>query len=366
MSTDHSARNAGLVAIAALAKSHGLTPADIEGALAGATTDLPTVAQLVADLLDDNEYSPRTVKTYQTGWLLLEELYGERVCSDVTVKELRAAKAEAVRRAQERLVDRNVGRADKGLTPLDSTSHGAGENFVRAARALWQRAIDDHGLRPEDSPAAKVAVGKRPPSVRRRPLERHELEQVFAAAAGGGNDPMLDVLLVRAGFELGARQEGLVNLRIMDIDLDRQTVVLYEKGSKRREQPASRALLVALLDLASQRGASEPTDNVLRFRPRGGQPSRPITSRRFDTLYTRIRAELPAWATHVSSHWLRHTAGRRIERIAGEAVAGRFLGHKPSSVTAGYTTTLDHEVAAAWSEAMGEPHPLADDTKAGW
>jgi hypothetical protein len=64
-----------------------------------------------------------------------------------------------------------------------------------------------------------------------------------------------------------------------------------------------------------------------RHAPGGGQLLRyasgqPITSRRYDHLWTRIGAHLP-WARtqQVSTHWLRHTTLTWVERNFGYAVA---------------------------------------------
>lgn len=43
---------------------------------------------------------------------------------------------------------------------------------------------------------------------------------------------------------------------------------------------------------------------------------------RFNNLFERIQAEIPRAASEgASRHWLRHTGGRAIERIAGQSVA---------------------------------------------
>lgn len=190
---------------------------------------------------------------------------------------------------------------------------------------------------------------------------------LFRVATTGGNDPMLDVVLIRGGYELGARQEGPINLREIDLDFERQTVWLDEKFGKRREQPASLELMTMMRELGRERGA-KPHETLLRYKPRGKQTvGSPMTSRGFDTLFKRARADLP-WAdeVQVGFHFLRHTMARRIERFAGKSVARTFLGHAPADTTAGYTGALDGEVALAWSRVTHGQHPLATAAEQGW
>lgn len=58
-----------------------------------------------------------------------------------------------------------------------------------------------------------------------------------------------------------------------------------------------------LREHAQQRGATKPTDQLLRYRN-----GTPITTRRYDHLWTRIGTHL-SWVTTqgVSTYWLRHT-----------------------------------------------------------
>ena len=54
----------------------------------------------------------------------------------------------------------------------------------------------------------------------------------------------------------------------------------------------------------------------------------PITSRRYDHLWTRIGRQLPWVRTQqVSTHWLRHTTLTWVERNFGYAVARAYAGH---------------------------------------
>lgn len=355
--------------IDALKAQMAATGITVEDLAAGpAPSRLPTVADAVANIKAKNRYSPKTVKTYTTGWDLLVALHGDAHLDQLTFEDLEQVAEKARRNAGARWERRNVVRSADGRRTYDHDGQGAFESCVRAIRAVYTREYRKAGLAADQSPAKHVDIPTRKPNAR-RPLTRHELERTFEVAATGGDDPVLDVLLLRCGYELGARQEGLINLRLKDLNASRQTVTLDEKFGKKREQPTSRRLLQELEEMARERGASAPDDIVLRYRPRGGQAGRPLTSRRFDTLVQRIRDGDPTLEElHFVYHLLRHTIARRIERAAGKAVARRFLGHAPKGgdVTDNYTRTLDGETAAAWSEVMGESHPLAQRYDSTW
>lgn len=169
------------------------------------------------------------------------------------------------------------------------------------------------------------------------------------------NDPDLDLLIVRFHLETGARREGALNLRRRDLDPERATVWLREKGDSDREQPVSPALLALLQRHTASRGGDDLDDPVLRTRQ-----GAPISARRYDTIFDRARSCFP-WAqrTPVSAHVLRHTAITAVGRLAGYPVAQAFAGHAPLSVTGRYLHANLTEVAVAVSVLTGQTHPLA-------
>lgn len=179
----------------------------------------------------------------------------------------------------------------------------------------------------------------------------------------GGDDPHLDTLLLRFHSETGARRGGAIALRLRDLDERNLCVRLHEKGGTSRWQPVSRTLFQALLNHAAARGATQPDDQVFRYRPtKGATTGAPLTRRRYNTLANRWQRELPWAALYcVSPHWLRHTALTAAERIGGSyGVARAFAGHAvPSDATTTYIKAGLADVAAVLVAMTGEPHPLA-------
>lgn len=301
----------------------------------------PTVADYVPIVAAS--YQPRSRRTYGSYWMITVELLGAITLEQVTVDDLLTVADEAARRAKQRRAGSD-GRASR-------------ESCVAAMRAVFSRA-HKAGLVPTN-PALLVDKPRRLPN-RRRALNEAELNDLWTAAAATTNDPDLDLLLLRFHLESGARRMGAINLRVKDLDHARQTIWLREKFGTEREQPISRSLLNAVADLASARGSTQPDDPALRTLHRDGGALAPVSDRTYDRIFTRVQARVP-WAarTPLTAHVLRHTAITAVERVAGFAVAAKFAGHTPGSVTGTYTKADITEVAAAVAMLTGEPHPLA-------
>jgi integrase len=177
-------------------------------------------------------------------------------------------------------------------------------------------------------------------------------------AATTGNDPELDTLLLRLHTETACRRGGALALRPADLDPDQCLILLREKGETVRWQPVSPTLMRHLAQHAQERHA--PRDSqLLRY-----ADGKPITSRRYDHLWTRIGRQLPWVATQqISTHWIRHTTLTWVERNFGYGIARAYAGHTDSggetSATATYVRADLPEVATALATLTGEPHPCA-------
>lgn len=238
-----------------------------------------------------------------------------------------------------------------------SDGRASRESTIAAVRAIFTRA-HKAGVVPSN-PALLIDKPRRLDS-RRRALSQAELDDVWAAVAATTKDPDLDLLLLRFHLESGARRMGAINLRIRDLDHARQTLWLREKFGAEHEQPVSASLLSAITDLATSRGAVRPDDHALVLdRPRNGMLVG-VSDRTYDRIFTRAQAVVP-WSerTPLTAHVLRHTVITAVERVAGYAVAARFAGHTPGSVTGTYTKADIVEVAVAVAQLTGEPHPFA-------
>lgn len=317
------------------ASALGLEIGDLVSADASHRRRLVTVAEWVATV--EPTFGARTAATYRPYWRLTIERLGGQPIAGVTVEDLQTVVNDAVALAITRRPD--------------STGRATQETCVAALRAMFARAVAAGVV--TASPAAAVAKPRRLRS-RRRALDDPEVAELIDAVRLTSRDPDLDLLLVRFHLETGARREGALHLRRRDLDDARSTVSLREKGGTEREQPVSPSLLRQLVRHHAAR-ANGLDDAVFRT-----TTGRPISGRRYDTLFGRARAAL-AWydRTPVSAHVLRHTAITAVGRLAGYPVAQAFAGHAPPSITGRYLHASPAEVAAAVAALTGEPHPLA-------
>jgi integrase/recombinase XerC len=222
--------------------------------------------------------------------------------------------------------------------------------------------VDDGLIAEADNPARKVAKPRRLPSTRRA-IADARLAEINEVAATTGDDSELDTLLLRLHTETACRRGGALALRPTDLDPDQCLILLREKGETVRWQPVSPTLMARLVQHGQDRHA--PREGQL-LRYASGQP---ITSRRYDHLWTRIGKHLPWVATQqISTHWIRHTTLTWVERNFGYAVARAYAGHTDVGGEAGATSTYVRaslpEVAAALAALTGEPHPLT--AQGGW
>jgi len=315
----------------------GVNAADLEE-----RPPVPTLDEYLPRIM--GAVGPGMLRAYRPYWNHLSVAFGTRRLDTVTATEIEELEYRVAANAAQRSSSR-YGRS-------------ARESFIAAARAIYSRAIADDLLPVGSSPAHRVAKPRRLPSTRRA-LTTTELEQINTIVRGSGNDPVLDSLLLRLHTETACRRGGALGLRVCDLDAGECLVRLREKGQTVRWQPISPPLTHALIRLAEVRGARQPGTNLLRYRD-----GRPLTYRRYDNLWNRVRGEL-SWAAAqgVSTHWLRHTTLTWVERNFGYGVARAYAGHtdRAGASTTTYIKADVQAVAGALAAMTGHRHPLAVD-----
>jgi integrase/recombinase XerC len=330
--------DADLQAARLLLNRLGVRPEDLLAASETRQHLAPTFADYVPVV--SAAVSDGTRRVYGSYWKKLVEHWGERRLDEPSASE--------IEQLSRRLRDERVIRRNARGGQLTS------EHFIAATRCVYKHAVDDKLI--SDNPARRVAKPRRVASTRRA-VQNDRLAEINAVAASTGNDPALDSLLLRLHTETACRRGGALALRPCDLDVEQCLIWLREKGATTRWQPVSPTLMDHLLRHAEERGA-QPTGQLLRYWNR-----HPITRRRYDHLWHRIGTHLP-WvaAQGISTHWIRHTTLTWVERTYSRAVAQAYAGHAEDSgegATATYVRADVHEVAAALSALVGEPHPLA-------
>ena len=331
--------NADLEAAALLLARMGVTAEQLLAAAAPGRTDVPTFREYIEQLSSAVPASTR--RAYATYWRRIADEWGDRRINEPTPTEIQRLCEDQ----KPHVVMRRNTRGGRSAT----------EHLISALRCLYRHAVADNLITERDNPAARVPKPRRLPSTRRA-IPDHRLAELFAVAATTGDDPDLDVLILRLHVETACRRGGALALRPCDLDVNQSLVMLREKGDTTRWQPVSPTLTRHLLNHARTRGAA-PSSRLLRYRD-----GRHVTARRYDYIWARVRQELRwAAAQQISTHWLRHTTLTWVERRHGYAVARAYAGHVDNSsagTTATYVRAGIDEVAAAVAALTGEPHPL--------
>ena len=264
-------------------------------------------------------------------------------------EKLRQRRFEAARKEGNQIVLADVVVTDDDLSPKIGNS--GKEGAITAIAWLFNTATADliH-----ESPATGIRKPRRV-KTRKRSFSDSELRQVVSVAIATASDSHLVELLLWLYLVSGARLgEGLA-VRLSDIDVDRQTVLLGSKGGEKTEQPLPLSLIVALMDHAYERGATAADDRIFRNRY-GCAISKKIPEQMWDA----VRNEL-GWADDIkaATHSLRKTGAKAVERHAGVAVSDAWLRHAAPTLNGVYTGATLDEVATAVADLTGEPHPLA-------
>ena len=260
----------------------GLSPADL-AAVPQPRTPVPTFAEYVPVV--SAGVSDGTRRAYGSYWNRIVDHWGDRRLDEPTPSDIRQLMAYV----KTHVVARRNARGGRS----------AEEHLVAALRCLYQRAVEDGLIAEADNPARKVAKPRRLPSTRRA-VPDTRLAQINEAAAATGDDPVLDTLLLRLHTETACRRGGALALRPDDLDPDQCLIRLREKGETVRWQPVSPTLMGRLVQYGRERHAP-PDGQLLRY-----ASGRPITSRRYDHLWTRLGRHLPWVRTQqISMHWIR-------------------------------------------------------------
>ncbi|MEV1154881.1 hypothetical protein ACIBTW_25660 [Micromonospora parva] len=202
----------------ALLKHLGLSPADLTRPDVRA---VPTVADYLPCVVA--AASPGTRRAYGSYWRRMADGLGERRIDDVSATDLEALMRQSTAGARSRRNSRQ--------------GRHAGEHFIAAARAFYNRAIADGYLAAVDSPAHRLRKPRRLPNTRRA-LTPHELEEINRVARGSGNDIILDALLLRLHTETACRRGGALALRLIDLDTDHALIRLRRRAARNAGSPS--------------------------------------------------------------------------------------------------------------------------------
>ena len=253
---------------------------------------------------------------------------------------------------------------------LQRTRGLAAASISRKAAALRTgfRFLARRGLVPDD-PAAGLGAPKGP---RRLPvvLKPRQVDRLLAGPDPADPVGLRDRAILELLYATGIRVGELCGLRLGDVDLAADTVLVLGKGAKQRVVPFGEPARAALLDYlvkgrvamlpgggrpAASAGASKgdaKTDQDALFFNRRG---RPMTQRDVRGMVERYRAAtgVPAGT---SPHTLRHSyATHLLEGGADLRAVQELLGHVALTTTQTYTHVSNERLRRVYEQA----HPRA-------
>jgi integrase/recombinase XerC len=253
---------------------------------------------------------------------------------------------------------------------LQRTRGLAAASIARKAAALRTgfRFLARGGLVPDD-PAAGLGVPRGP---KRLPvvLKPRQVERLLAGPEPVDPVGLRDRAILELLYATGIRVGELCGLRLGDVDLAADTVLVLGKGAKQRLVPFGEPARAALLDyLVKGRAAMLPGTgraaspakatgrdraddrDALFFNRRG----RPMTQRDVRAMLERYRAAAGAPAG-TSPHTLRHSyATHLLEGGADLRAVQELLGHVALTTTQTYTHVSNERLRRVYEQA----HPRA-------
>ncbi|SDO03451.1 Site-specific recombinase XerC [Klenkia soli] len=291
------------------------------------------------------------------------------------------------RRGLKRTVARNAARLATGRQLLHADGRGAHEQFIQACRWMFTWLVDEN--RTSANPALKVKLLPRQEAAARS-LSTEEFMEVYDVAVSTGQDAILDGLILRHLVIQGVRRGALLGLTCGGLEVESRQIGYWDQKKKTwRKRPTTSTHMADLLGhavargprVAAPAGATEverrhgipnltDADPVFYGRPEdtfdaeGNFVSRtvhPITRKRIERLFTRVRRHLP-WTERVElrPHDIRHTSARIIYRAADQQMAKLHLAHDGGSTTDHYLKERLDELAKL-KEQLFEPGAGPDE-----
>lgn len=261
--------------------------------------------------------------------------------------------------------DLTAERVGRFLNSLESERH----NHVRSRnqRLTALKGFFDHiaGQAPEawqEAERVRAIPTKRVAPPRTFFLERDEIETLFNRIDTSGSLGLRDQTILLFLYNTGARVQEVSDLRVQNLELDRQRVHLHGKGDKWRTCPLWDQTVLLLRKLLADRPRTAADQPVFR-----SQRGNPLTRFGLYKIVRRHTRELSA-AAHtaqrppISPHHFRHpTAVHLLEAGVEVNVIRDWLGHVSLETTNRYAEiTIAMKQKAL--EACAPPGCSADDS----
>ena len=223
---------------------------------------------------------------------------------------------------------------------------------LAAVRSLY-RWLAQEGV-VEQNPAALVTTPKLPKKLPRVPT----IEEMNTVLDGEMPDaaafPERDRLILELLYGCGIRNSELTGIKLDDIRLSTEAILIRGKGKKERYVPFGESVKVALaayLPVRQRILAGKKNTSALLINQRGG----PLTTRSVGRIVKKI-AVAKGLSPDVHPHTLRHAFGTHmLEEGADLRAIQEMLGHERLSTTQRYTQLSIKHVLQVYDQT----HPRA-------
>jgi site-specific recombinase XerD len=216
--------------------------------------------------------SERTITTYLIGLRQAETFLRERPdrarCTDERERAtIRPTTLEAASRA-----DLEAFMADLQDLVVGRRTASTAATYYKVLKVLYAWLLDEQEIQAD--PMARM----KPPLVVAKPIPivaADGLKRLFQACAGAGFEARRDTALIMLLLDTGARREEMAGLKLTDVDLDLDVLLVLGKGRRERALPFGRK-------------AGEALDRYLRVRARHKDAELPW-------LWLGLKGRLTAW-----------------------------------------------------------------------
>lgn len=188
------------------------------------------------------------------------------------------------------------------------------------------------------NPAEKLSlprIPKRPPSA----LSQEEIRQLLNSPEPGEPDYYLDRAILFLLYSGGLRVSELANLRIDNINLERQHIRILGKGAKERLIPLQNSSRTAILDYLEYREKHISEFLIPKnplFLKKTGKGVRQLNIRMIQYLVEK-HGKRAGLMSHIHPHLIRHSiATHMIEQGASVESVRQTLGHEDLATTSIY------------------------------
>jgi site-specific recombinase XerD len=279
--------------------------------------------------------APRTVEWYECRLGPFIGKHGTKHLSDITRHHIRAYIVELQERDNRYKGNHPYKQTiDGGLSPNTIRGH------VRAIRRLFSWLVEEGYIEIEANPMLGIKLPSLPKQ-EPKGIDLEDLRKLIAATEGEDPTMKRDRAVVLFLADTGCRLGGLLNLKVDDIDFERNVAIVFEKGAKTRPVPFTAATAEALKHWLEVR----PTDRGNNVFVSMTYPA-PLTNSGVRQLLLRLKQRSGAKG-RVNPHAFRHGFARQYLLNGGDlGTLADLMGHSDVKVTKDYYAVYTTEELA--------------------